>query len=122
LTFYVFLFNGAWVQILAESRNFSLLQNVQTDSEAHPITHSMGIGVLPRGIKRPRREVDHSPPSSAEVKNEWSYTSTPTNFIFLFNGLATDFECERHKIPFNGGANCMCRLCSYQMSFAFRYV
>jgi len=28
-------------------------------------------------IKRPRREADHSPPSSAELKNEWSYTSTP---------------------------------------------
>jgi hypothetical protein len=27
--------------------------------------------------KRPEREVDHSPPSSAEVKNEWSYTSAP---------------------------------------------
>jgi hypothetical protein len=23
------------------------------------------------------READHSPPSSAEVKNAWSYTSTP---------------------------------------------
>jgi len=23
------------------------------------------------------READHSPPSSAEVKNPWSYTSTP---------------------------------------------
>jgi hypothetical protein len=29
------------------------------------------------GVKRPGREADHSPPSSAEVKNEWSYTSTP---------------------------------------------
>jgi hypothetical protein len=27
------------------------------------------------GVKRPGREVDHSPPSKAEVKNEWSYTS-----------------------------------------------
>ena len=27
------------------------------------------------GIKRLGREVDHSPPSSAEVKSEWSYTS-----------------------------------------------
>jgi hypothetical protein len=25
-----------------------------------------------RGIKRPGRGVDHSPPSSAEVKNAWS--------------------------------------------------
>jgi hypothetical protein len=27
------------------------------------------------GVKRPGREADHSPPSSAEVKNAWSYTS-----------------------------------------------
>jgi hypothetical protein len=31
---------------------------------------------LSLGVKRPGREDDHSPPSSAEVK-EWSYTSTP---------------------------------------------
>jgi hypothetical protein len=29
------------------------------------------------GVKRPGREADHSPPSSAEVKNAWSYTSIP---------------------------------------------
>jgi hypothetical protein len=28
-------------------------------------------------IKRPEREADHSPPSTAEVKNEWSCSSTP---------------------------------------------
>jgi hypothetical protein len=28
-------------------------------------------------VKRPGREADHSPPSSAEVKNAWSYTSNP---------------------------------------------
>jgi hypothetical protein len=28
-------------------------------------------------IKRPGREADHSPASSAEVKNPWSYTSIP---------------------------------------------
>jgi hypothetical protein len=27
---------------------------------------------------RPGREADHSPPYNAEIKNEWSYTSTPT--------------------------------------------
>jgi len=26
------------------------------------------------GVKRPGREADHSPPSSAEVKSEWNYT------------------------------------------------
>jgi hypothetical protein len=33
-------------------------------------------------IKRPGREADHSPPPSAEVKNAWSYTSTPP-YIFM---------------------------------------
>jgi hypothetical protein len=32
---------------------------------------------LSPGAKRPGREADHSPPSSAEVKNAWNYTSTP---------------------------------------------
>jgi hypothetical protein len=39
-------------------------------------------GVLSRGVKRPRREADYSPPSNAEVKNAWSYTSTP-QYVFM---------------------------------------
>jgi hypothetical protein len=34
-------------------------------------------GVLSPALKRPWLEADHSPPSSAEVKKAWSYTSTP---------------------------------------------
>ena len=37
----------------------------------------MGAGVLSRRQKRQGREVDHSRPSGAKVKNEWRYTSTP---------------------------------------------
>jgi hypothetical protein len=33
-------------------------------------------GALSAGVKRPGREVDHSPPTSAEVKKIWIYTST----------------------------------------------
>jgi len=29
------------------------------------------------GVKQPGREADHSSPSSVEVKNAWSYTTTP---------------------------------------------
>lgn len=29
------------------------------------------------GLKRPRRDADHSTPPSAEVKNRWNYTSIP---------------------------------------------
>jgi hypothetical protein len=34
-------------------------------------------GALSPGVKRQGREVDHSPPTSAEVKKMWIYTSTP---------------------------------------------
>jgi hypothetical protein len=33
--------------------------------------------LLPLGVKRPGREAYNSSPSSAEVKNAWSYTSIP---------------------------------------------
>jgi hypothetical protein len=55
---------------------FSLLQNVQNGSGAHPASCSVGAVVISLGIKRLGREVDHLFPSSDEVKNEWSYTST----------------------------------------------
>jgi hypothetical protein len=32
-------------------------------------------GLFPLGIKQPRCEADHSPPTSAEVKKTWIYTS-----------------------------------------------
>jgi hypothetical protein len=34
-------------------------------------------GALSLGVKRPEHEAYHSPPSSAEASNAWSYTSTP---------------------------------------------
>jgi hypothetical protein len=33
------------------------------------------------GVKRPRREANHSPPSSAEAQNERSCTSTPLVYL-----------------------------------------
>jgi hypothetical protein len=47
--------------------DFSSSPCVQTGSGAHPASYSMGTE---RGKARPGRDVDHSPPSSAEVKNE----------------------------------------------------
>jgi len=37
---------------------------------AHPASYSMGAGGSFSGVKRPGRETDCSPPSSAEVKND----------------------------------------------------
>jgi hypothetical protein len=59
------------------ARDLPRLQNVQTGSVAHPASYSVGIRVPSQGLSGRGREVDHSPPSSPELKNEWSYTSTP---------------------------------------------
>jgi hypothetical protein len=40
---------------------------VQTGPGAYPASCIMGTGSFP-GVKRPERGLDHSPPSSAEVK------------------------------------------------------
>jgi hypothetical protein len=42
-------------------------------------------------VKRPRREADHSPTSSAEVKKTWVYTSTPPHSLHgvVLNWLTT---------------------------------
>jgi hypothetical protein len=45
-------------------------------------SYPMGTGAIFLGVKRPGREADHSAPSSAEVKNAWSYTSTP-QYVFM---------------------------------------
>jgi hypothetical protein len=39
-------------------------------------------GLLLSGVKRLERQADHLPPSSAEVKNVWSYTTLPP-YVFM---------------------------------------
>jgi hypothetical protein len=48
--------------------NFSLRHRAQTGSGTHPTSYPMGTGGLSLWVKRPGREDDHSPPSSADVK------------------------------------------------------
>jgi hypothetical protein len=51
--------------------DFSSSPCVQTGSGVHPASYPMGTGgSFPGGKARPGRDADHSPPSSAEVKNE----------------------------------------------------
>ena len=50
---------------------------VQTSSGAHPASYTMGgYRALPGGKVWPRRAANYSLPSSAEVMEEYSYTST----------------------------------------------
>jgi hypothetical protein len=55
----------------------NLLHSVQTGSWAHPGTYQMGTEDSFPWVKRPRREADHSPPSSAEVKSGGAIPSLP---------------------------------------------
>jgi hypothetical protein len=57
---------GSGVRFPAVARNFSLLHRVQKGSAAHLVSYPMGTGGSFPGVKRPDREADHSPPSSAE--------------------------------------------------------
>jgi len=53
------------------------------------------LGVLSPDVKRPERETDHSASSSAEVKNAWSYVSTPPRLHGNVSSLAQD-TCSLH--------------------------
>jgi hypothetical protein len=53
------------------AEDFSSTPCVQTGSGAHPASYPMGTGGhFPGGTAWPRRDIDHLPPSSAEVKYE----------------------------------------------------
>ena len=60
---------------MTRATHFYLVPRGQTDSGPiqFPIQKVLGV---PTGAERPGSEAHHSPRSSAEVKNEWSYTST----------------------------------------------
>jgi hypothetical protein len=71
------------------ANNFAVYVKFGNDwSRNHPCTYSTYRGTAieilrgdiwtpPRIPSYPMGEADHSPPSSAEVKNAWSYSSTP---------------------------------------------
>jgi hypothetical protein len=59
---------GSRVRFPAGAGNFSLHHRIKNGSVAHPASYQMGTRGLSMGVKRPGREADHSPPSSAEVK------------------------------------------------------
>jgi hypothetical protein len=96
------------VRIPAEVRDFSFLQNLPYLLWGLVSLVFNGYqGSFP-GVKRPGREVNHSPPSSAEVKNEWSYTSTPPiclhcvdreNFAFLIFVPHTSYTKHPSHLP-----------------------
>jgi hypothetical protein len=53
-------------------------------------------------IKWPGHAADHSPPSSAKVKNAWGYTSTPP----ILHGIVLSCTQEQLYLPFFCVHNC----------------
>jgi hypothetical protein len=66
------------VRFQAQATYFPVLHSIQTRFGNHLVSYTTNIGPLSSGIKRPKREADHSIPSSA--KFDWSYH---LSFIFL---------------------------------------
>jgi hypothetical protein len=96
------------VGLFPRSTDFSLLQNVQTGSTAHPATCSMDTGNF-QGAMRKAIEVNHSPPSSAEVKNERSYTSTPPYTFMAWTGKNLPLPVRRICYFQRGGGSFLLR-------------
>lgn len=66
------------IQIPVEVRILSLLQNRRDGLWGGPSSLLFNGHIASfRGVRRPKREVNHSPPPTAEVMNEWNNTSTP---------------------------------------------
>jgi hypothetical protein len=86
------------IRVPAGARNFSLRHRVQNGSGAHPVSYPMGTRCSFLGIKRPRHEVDHSPTSSAEVMNAWSYISTPPYAWCSVKAQGEFYVYLRHKL------------------------
>jgi hypothetical protein len=58
---------------------------------------------LSSGVKRSGREADHSPPSTSDVKNAWSYTST--EYVFMASNLVKHrdnftFTCQMQELQY----------------------
>jgi hypothetical protein len=59
---------GSRVRFQTGAGNFSFHHRIQTGFGAHSASYLMATRGSFLGVKRPGREADHSPPSSAEVK------------------------------------------------------
>jgi hypothetical protein len=67
---FVFRQGEWWEFFLFATASRPILGPTQSPSQCVP-------GILTPGLNRPEREADHTPPFSAELKNAWSFTSTP---------------------------------------------
>ena len=84
------------VRFLTLERDLNLFPNVHTGTGARPVSYSTERGdCFPVG-KAASCEADLSPPTSAEVKNEWIYTSTPPYAFMAGTGTNSSLPCNHN--------------------------
>jgi hypothetical protein len=89
---------GSRVRFPSEAGNFSIHHRVQNGLGPTQLAIQLVPGALSLGVKRPGREADHSPPSSAEVEEcvelylhsqyvfmAWCLVKYRDNFTFTFH-------------------------------------
>jgi hypothetical protein len=88
---------GSRVRFPAEAGNFSLHQRVSNSLGPTQPPIQWVPGALSLGVKRPGREADHSPSSSAEVK-DWVelYLHSPIHL----HGVVLSYKKHRDNFPF----------------------
>jgi hypothetical protein len=59
------------------SQRLFFLHSVHSGSSAHPASYPVGTGNIFPGLQRQEHEADHSPPSSAEIKNRGAIPQFP---------------------------------------------
>jgi hypothetical protein len=88
---YLIFYSCVW------ANNFLLAKTVQTCSWAHPASYLMSTGVLQR-VKWLGCEVEHSPPSCAEVMNECLY-GVYRDTLIIRSSLLTNARTVSSKRP-----------------------
>lgn len=73
---------------------------MQTCSGTHHVYYSVGTGGL-SGVKWQGRDVDHSGPSSSEVKNKWVYNSASPICLHDMYGGKFSLKIKAQIIYFN---------------------
>jgi len=86
------------VRFPAGAGNFSLRHCVQTGSETTQSPIRWAPGVLFPEEKLPGCEADDLPPSSADVKNAWSYTCTDSYVLMAW--CLVKFRLRLHGVVF----------------------
>lgn len=92
--------SGVWIQLdTGKKRFFSSTRSPDRLWGQHDLILDVFRNSF-MGIKRPEREIPHSPPSSAEFRNEWSYTSLPTPRMSTWRGQEKLylFTCTRRQV------------------------